>query len=152
MVAGRQQLADGREKLMLYINAWASFAWQNQPKATAYISIPFIVLALIIEIYDSVVYGSGSPGVMLAVITVLYLALTAVAGYISPLRVGSLGPVLAYGVISLLWPLLPWGDNYEAMTYDSGWPGVVCTIAVSSVVIWLFAFAGNLIGGLRSDK
>ena len=134
---------------MLYIKAWHTFAWQNPALATVFASIPFIVLALLINIYDS----DGTPGAMVAAITVLYLILIAIAGFISPLRVGSIGAVLAYDVITLLWPLVPGGNIYEAMTYDSGWPGVVVTIAVASAVIWLSAFAGNLIGGAtRSDK
>ena len=134
---------------MLYIKAWNTFAWQNPALATVFASIPFIVLALLINIYGS----DGTPGAIVTAIIVLYLILTTIAGFISPLRVGSISPVLAYDVITLLWPLVPGGNTYEAMTYDSGWPGVVVTIAVASAVIWLSAFAGNLIGGAtRSDK
>ena len=153
LYTGVRQSVEGTRNLMLYIKAWSTFAWQNPALATVFASIPFIVLALLINIYDSVIYSNGTPGAMLAAITVLYLILTAMAGFISPLRVGSIGPVLAYDVITLLWPLVPGGNTYEAMTYDSGWPGVVVTIAVASAVIWLSAFAGNLIGGAtRSDK
>ena len=103
------------------------------------------MLALLLNLYDNVVYGGGTPDVMVAAITILYLFLTAVAGFISPLRVASTGPVLAHDVITLLWILVPGGETYESMTYESGWVGIAVTIAVASAVIWLSAFAGNLI-------
>ena len=138
---------------MLYIRGWSTFAWQNPRIATAVASIPFVVLALLININDSVIYGGGTPGAMVAAFTILYLALAVAAGLTSPLRVGSVGPILAYAAITMLWPLVPGGDTYEAMKYDSGWIGVVMSsVVIPSVVIWMFVLAGNLVGGSRSNK
>ena len=151
--SGVRRSAGGRRSLMLFIRAWSAFAWQNPRVATAVASIPFLVLALLINIYDSVIYGGGTPGTMVAAFTILYLALAVAAGITSPLRVGSVGPILAYAAITMLWPLVPGGDTYEAMEYDSGWIGAVMSgVVIPSVVIWLFVLAGNLIGGSRSNK
>ena len=141
---------------MSQIDDWWAFAWQNQAKATTLAGIPFVVLALLINIYDSTQYGGSSPGAAASALIILYLILTALVGFASPLlRVGSVGPILAYGVITLLWPLVPRGATYGDITYDSGWPGVVVTIAIASVIIWLFALAGNfanrLMRGPRND-
>ena len=79
-------------------------------------------------------------------VTILYLVLTAALGFISPLGVASVGAVLAHGIVTLLWLLVP--GVYEDETYESGWVGIAVRIAVASVVIWVSAFAGNLIGGV----
>lgn len=152
LYAGVRQLAGGRGEMVQRINEWRGFAQQNRAKAAALVSAPFIMLALLLNFYDSVVYGGGTPGIMVAVITILYLLLTAAAGFISPLRVAGIGPVLAHGVVTLLWIVVS-KETYESITYESGWVGVAVSIAVASAVIWLFAFAGNLIGeATRSEK
>ena len=149
---GVHQLASGGRGIMQRISEWRRFAGRNRAKAAALVSIPFIILALLLDFYDSVVYGGGTPGIMVAVITVLYLLLTAVAGFISPMRVASIGPVLAHGVVTLSWIAVS-GETYESMTYESGWVGIAVTIAVASAVIWLSAFAGNFMGeATRNDK
>ena len=70
LYTGVRQSVEGTRNLMLYIKAWSTFAWQNPALATVFASIPFIVLALLINIYDSVIYSNGTPGAMLAAITV----------------------------------------------------------------------------------
>ena len=148
----RQMIIRGGQT-MPRINEWREFARQNQVRAIALTSVPFITLALLLNFYTGIVYDGGPPGVMVAVIIILYLVLTAVLGFVSRLRVGSIGPVLAYVAIRILWIVLPVGESHESLTYESGWVGVAVSILVASAVIWLAAFAGNLIGdATRSDK
>ena len=137
---------------MLYIKAWSAFAWQCPTLATVVAGIPFIVLSLLININDNA-YSDGTPGVMVAAITILYLTLAAFVGLTSPLRVATIGPILAYATVTMLWPLVPGGETYESLKYESGWVGVVMSgIVIPSAVIWLFAFVGNAIGAARGDK
>ena len=78
--------------------------------------------------------------------TILYLALAVLFGFTSPPRVGSIGPVLAYPVFVLRWPLLP-GQNYDSITYDSGWVGgIIFKVLIPSGIIWLFVYTGHSLG------
>lgn len=150
---GARQMIIRAGQTMPRINEWREFARQNQVRAIALTGVPFITLALLLNFYTDIVYGGGSPGVMVAVITILYLILTAAVGFVSTLRVGSVGPILAHDAITILWIVLPVGESHESLTYESGWVGVAVSVLVASAVIWLAAFAGNLIGdATRSDK
>ena len=125
------------------VNEWGKFAHQSQAKATAIASVPFVLLALLLNYCDTALYGGSTHGIALAAITILYLVLTAALGFISPLGVASIGAVLAHGIVTLLWLLVPgvYGDE----TYESGWVGIAVRIAVASVALWVSAFAGNLL-------
>ena len=125
---------------------WRDFAWENPVKASLLGGIPFAFLSLLLHLFHYNVYGQATPGALMVAMTILYLALAILFGFTTPLRAGSVGPVLAYPVFVLLWPLLP-GQSYDSITYDSGWVGgTLFKVLIPSGIIWLFVYTGYSIG------
>ena len=67
------------------------------------------------------------------------------------MRVGAVGPVLAYPVATLLWPLIS-GGGYDNLTYESGWVGAVLYALAPTTVIWLAAYIGRRLGGPLEER
>lgn len=86
------------------------------------------------------------PGALAGVIIALYLGATFVIGLVTPMRVGAVGPVLAYPAATFLWPLTL-GGGYDRLIYDSAWAGAVIFTLVPTAFIWLTAYIGRVLGG-----
>ena len=67
------------------------------------------------------------------------------------MRVGAIGPVLAYPSATFLWPLTL-GSSYDRLTYDSGWAGVVLYTLVPTTFIWMAAYISRLLGGPLEER
>ena len=138
---------------MLYIKRWRSFAWEQPSVATVMASIPFFALMMLVTRYTSSIYEHEMSAGMGLTITALYLALAVFVGLTTPLRVGSIGPVLAYVAVTTLWPIIPGGDTFDSITYDSGWVGgILYRVLIPSGVIWLFVYVGYAIGSPGDNR
>ena len=147
-----RQTFDRKLGIMLIIKMWRNFAWEQPVIATVLATIPFIVLVLLGDKIDGTVDRGAMGDRMLVAIIVLYLALAVFVGLTTPLWVGSIGPVLAVVFLILLWPLIQ-GENYNSLTYDSGWVGgIIYSIVIPSSIIWLFVYVGYLIGRTGSKS
>ena len=85
------------------------------------------------------------PGTLILAMIVLYLGATFVIGLVTPMRVGAVGPVLAYPAATLLWPLIS-GGGYDNLTYESGWAWAVLYALAPTAFIWLAALVGRGLG------
>ena len=134
------------------IGQWRSFAWEHPAKALLLTIIPLAFLMLLGNSFNSAVYDNATPGALAGTIMALYLALAVFLGLTTPFRVGSLAPILVYAAATLLWPLTPMED-YDFITYDSGWlGGIIYKVVIPSCLIWLFAYTGYLIGSPKGKR
>ena len=141
-----RQTVNKRVDMLSMVRTWRDFARENRVKASLLGGIPFAFLSLLLHFFHYNVYGQATPGTLMVAMTILYLALAVLFGFTTPIRAGSIGPVLAYPVFVLLWPLLP-GQSYESITYDSGWiGGILFKVLIPSGIIWLFVYTGYSFG------
>ena len=141
-----RQFLDTREGVLSMVRQCRSFAWKNPVEASLLGIIPFAFLSILLQFFHYNVYGQMTPGVLMGAITVLYLALAMLLGFIAPLRAASVGPVLGYPAFVLLWPLFT-GLNYDSITYDSGWVGgLLFKVLIPAGIIWLFVCTGHSLG------
>ncbi len=134
------------------ISQWRTFAWEHPAKALLLTIIPLAFLMLLGYTFHSAVYDSAMPGALAGTIIALYLALTLFLGLTTPLTVGNVAPVLVYAAATMLWPLTP-VDDYDSITYDSGWiGGIIYLVVISSCLICLFAYTGYLIGSPKGKR
>ena len=109
-----------------------------------FLVLPFAACVIGAYALEDIVYNEVIPGALAGAIPALYLAATFAVGLTTPLRAASLGPVVGFAAVTLLWPLTPW-ESYDDLTYDSGWAGAVIYTLLQSFIIWLVAqFGWNL--------
>ena len=130
---------------MRIIDAWQDLT-ERQPIAVTLVLLAlFTACVMGAHALDGIVYNNAGPGALMGAIIALYLAATFILGLTTPLRVGSVGPVLGLAAGTLLWPLTPW-ESYDDLTYDSGWAGAVLYTLLPSAAIWLVAKFGSNLG------
>ena len=95
-------------------------------------------------------YGQAPVGLVAAII-VLYLAAAFVFGLITPSRWGTFPPALGYTAGMWLWLLVPGGEGYDDLTYDSGWAGAVLYTLVPAFIVWLVSTTGWNLAGRRKE-
>ena len=133
-------------------------AWQGWTKGRPVVIM--LTLALLFTLAVLVIHATDSsydnknetiPGTMIGAMIALYLGATFVIGLVTPMKVGAVGPVLAYPVATFLWYLIS-GGAYDRATYDSGWVGAVLYPLVPTAFIWLAAYIGRVLGGPLEER
>lgn len=87
------------------------------------LALLFTLAVVMWDALDSVVYYNNNetmPAALGWTISALYLGATFVIGLVTPMRVGAVGPVLAYPVATLLWPLISGGATIILPTSPGG--------------------------------
>lgn len=134
------------------ISQWRTFAWEHTAKALLLTIIPLALLMLLGYTFHSAVYDSTMSGALAGTIVTLYLAQTLFLGLTTPLTVGSVAPVLVYAAATMLCSLTP-VDDYDSITYDSGWiGGIIYKVVIPSCLLWLVAYTGYLIGSPKGRR
>ena len=88
------------------------------------LALLFTLAVLVVHATDSSYDNNNEtmPGTMIGAMIALYLGATFVIGLVTPMRVGAVGPVLAYPVATLLWPLISGGAYDRAyLRVRVGW-------------------------------
>lgn len=139
---------------MRLVDTWQRYTRQHPVVAILAVAVPFMAGMMGIHPVNGIGYyynNETMPGGVIGTTTVLYLGAAFVIGLVTPLRVGALGPVLAYPAVALLGPLTPW-DSYDNLTYDSGWVGAVLYPLVPTAIIGLAAWGGRGLGGPLEER
>ena len=93
-------------------------------------------------------YGE-TPGSVVAATIALYLAVAFVFGLITPSRWGTFSPALGYIAGMWLWILVPGGEGYDDLTYESGWVGALLYSLAPAFILWLVSTTGWNLAGRR---
>ena len=133
---------------MQVIAAWQCISQRRPVAVMSVLCVLFTACVMGTHALNSIVYNNAGPGALMGAIIALYLAATFILGLTTPLRVGSVGPVLGLAAGTLLWPLTPW-ESYDDLTYDSGWAGAVVYTLIPCGIVWLVARFGRNLGGRR---
>ncbi len=135
------------------VDTWQGYTRRHPFVAMVTLTLLFTLGVLVMHALDSTYDNNNEtmPGVLAGAIIALYLGATFVVGLVTPMRVGAVGPVLAYPVATLLWPLIS-GGGYDDLTYDSGWVGAVLKALAPTAFIWLAAYIGRLLGGPLEER
>lgn len=134
---------------MEFVDAWQGCTRCHPVVVMLTLTLLFTLAVLMWDALDSAVYYNNNetmPAALGWTISALYLGATFVIGLVTPMRVGAVGPVLAYPAMTLLWPFIS-GGGYDDLTYESGWVGAVLYALVPTAFIWLAAKIGRLLGG-----
>ena len=139
--------------ILRLVDAWQECARRRPVGVMLTLTLLFTLAVLMFHSLDSTYDNNNEtmPGALGGTIIALYLAATFVIGLVTPLRVGAVGPVLAYPVATLMWYLIS-GGAYDRATYDSGWVGAVLYPLVPTAFIWLAALVGRGLGGPLEDR
>ena len=136
------------------VDAWQRYTKRHPVVAMITLALLFTLAVLMWDALDSAVYYNNNetmPAALGWTISALYLGATFVIGLVTPMRVGAVGPVLAYPVATLLWPLIT-GEGYDNLTYESEWVGAVLFALAPTAVIWLAACIGRRLGGPLEER
>ena len=139
--------------ILRLVDAWQECARRRPVVVMLTLTLLFTLAVLMFHSLDSTYDNNNEtmPGALGGTIIALYLAATFVIGLVTPLRVGAVGPVLAYPVATLMWYLIS-GGAYDRATYDSGWVGAVLYPLVPTAFIWLAALVGRGLGGPLEER
>ena len=135
--------------ILMLVDAWQGYTRRHPVAVMLTLTLLFTLAVLVMHATESAAYYNNNdtmPVALGAVIISLYLGATFVMGLVTPMRVGAVGPVLAYPAATFLWPLTL-GSGYDQLTYDSGWAGAVLYTLVPTAFIWLAAYIGRILGG-----
>ena len=140
--------------ILMLVDAWQGYTRRHPVVVTLTLSLLFTLAVLVMHATESTAYHNNNetmPVALGAVIIALYLGATFAIGLVTPMRVGAVGPVLAYPVATLIWYLIS-GGAYDRATYDSGWVGAVLYPLVPTAFIWLAALVGRGLGGPLEER
>ena len=150
----RQSDIAGTRTILRLVDTWQGYTRRHPVVAMLAVAVPFMPGMMGIHALNGIVYYNNNetiPDALIGTISALYLGATFVIGLVTPLRVGAVGPVLAFPALTLLWPLTPW-DSYGNLTYDSGWAGPVLYPLVPIAIIGLAAWGGRGLGGPLEER
>ena len=94
--------------ILRLIDAWQGYTRLHPVVVTLTLALLFALAVLVMHAVNSTVYYNNNetmPGAVGEAIIALYLAGTFVIGLVTPMRVGAVGPVLAYPAATFLCPL-----------------------------------------------
>ncbi len=140
--------------ILRLVDTWQGYTRRHPFVVMATLTLLFTLAVLIWDALDSIVYYNNNETMPVALgwlISALYLGATFAVGLVTPMRVGAVGPVLAYPVATLLWPLIS-GGGYDNLTYESGRVGAVLYALAPTAFIWLAAYIGRLLGGPLEER
>ena len=138
---------------MMLVDSWQGCTKRHPVVVMLALTLLFTLAVLVMHAMDSSYDNNNEtmPGAMIGAIIALYLGATFVIGLVTPMKVGAVGPVLAYPVATLIWYLIS-GGAYDRATYDSGWVGAVLYPLVPTAFIWLAAYIGRVLGGPLAER
>ena len=139
--------------ILRLVDAWQGYTRRHPVLAMLTLALLFTLAVLVMHAtassYDN--NNETMPGTMIGAIIALYLGATFVIGLVTPMKVGAVGPVLAYPVATFIWYLIS-GGAYDRATYDSGWVGAVLYPLAPTAFIWLAAYIGRVLGGPLEER
>ena len=94
--------------ILRLVDAWQGYTRRHPVVVMLTLTLLFTLAVLVMHAVNSTVYYNNNetmPGAVGGAIIALYLAGTFVIGPVTPMRVGAVGPVLAYPAATFLWPL-----------------------------------------------